>query len=98
MRTPTTELADRVRSGSEEIVGALRQAAAQGLDVEGLTQVLNVAFSCRNQVDAAVTSAIGALDQAAEKAPDGEVTMALSTRHRRPPAERSSVTRRGAGR
>ena len=78
MRTDGTEFIQLVEAGSQQIVGALRQAAAQGLDVEGLTDVLKVAFSCRNQVDAAVTSAIGALDQAAEKAPDGEVTMALS--------------------
>ncbi len=78
MRTDGTEFVHLVEAGSQQIVGALRRAAAEGLDVEGLTDVLKVAFSCRNQVDAAVTSAIGALDQAAEKAPDGEVTMALS--------------------
>jgi hypothetical protein len=69
MRTDGTEFIQLVEAGSQQIVGALRQAAAEGLDVEGLTDVLKVAFSCRNQVDAGVTGAIGALDQAAEKAP-----------------------------
>jgi len=69
MRTDGTEFVQLVEAGSQQIVGALRRAAAEGLDVEGLTDVLKVAFSCRNQVDAAVTSAIGALHQAAERAP-----------------------------
>jgi len=80
MRTVTAELSQRIQSGAQEIVGALRQAATgnEPLDTEDLTDLLKVVFSNRNQIEAAITGAIGALDQACEKAPDGEATMALS--------------------
>lgn len=78
MRTTAVELSQLIRSGSQQIVGALRRAAADGLDVDDLTDLLKVAFTHRNQIDAAVSGAIGVLDQAAEQAPDGEMTMALS--------------------
>jgi len=61
------------------MVAALRRAAADDLSCDDLTDLLKVAFCHRNQIDAALTSVIGALDQAAEQAPDGEATMALSS-------------------
>lgn len=93
MRTDGTEFVQLVEAGSQQIVGALRRAAVDGLDVEGLTDVLKVAFSCRNQVDAAVTGAIGALDRTAEKAPHGEVTATVFglSRDRAADQERSGL-------
>src|SRR6202011_3994231 len=78
MRTTTPEFSELVRSGCQQIVGGLRGAASEDLDTDELTDLLKVAFSCRNQIDAALTGAVGALDRATEKAPDGELTMALS--------------------
>jgi hypothetical protein len=78
MRTAASELSQLIHSGSQQIVCALRRAADDGLDVDELTELLKVAFTHRNQIDAAVSGVIGALDQAAERAPDGEMTMALS--------------------
>jgi hypothetical protein len=62
MRPAATELLQLVRSSSQQIVGALRGAAAEDLDTDELTDLLKVAFNCRNQIDAAVTGAIGAPD------------------------------------
>jgi hypothetical protein len=80
MRTATAELSQRIQSSSQEIVCALRQAAIgnERLDIKDLTDLLKVVFSNRNQIDAAISGAIGALDQACEKGPDGEATMGLS--------------------
>ena len=78
MGSIAAELADLVESGSQRVVTALRCAAADGLGVTELTDLLQVAFTQRNQVDAALTGAIGALDRAAEEAPDLASTMGLS--------------------
>ncbi|HEY4027636.1 MAG TPA: DUF222 domain-containing protein, partial [Candidatus Dormibacteraeota bacterium] len=73
------ELSQLVQAGAEQMVSALRRAAGpDGLDVGELTDLLKVAFTDRNRIDAAVTTAIGALDRAAEK-DDLEPTMALPT-------------------
>jgi hypothetical protein len=79
MRTTASELSQLVRSSSQQLVGALRRAAAENLDTDELTDLLKVAFSHRNQIDAALTGAIGALDRATEKAPDGELAAGLSS-------------------
>src|SRR5436305_10615066 len=80
MRTTTAGLTQRIRSGCQDIVGALREAASGGhsLDTDDLTDLLKVAFSEHYRIQAALTSAIGALDAVAEKAPDGELTMGLT--------------------
>jgi hypothetical protein len=78
MDTGTAGLSERLRSASREIVDVLHGAVSDGLDTEQLTDLLKVAFLGRNQIDAAVSKAIGALDQAARKAPDGELTAGLS--------------------
>ena len=76
MRTVAAELSQRVESGAQQGIDGLRSTAADGLGVDGLTEVLKVAFSCRNRIDAAVSGVVGALDAASEEAP--EKTMALS--------------------
>src|SRR2546423_3626854 len=78
MGSPTTELAEQIQSGLQQAVGALRRAASEGLDANELTAVLKTAFCQRNQLDAALTGAVGALDQAAQQDPDGELTVGLS--------------------
>src|SRR5437879_3547655 len=80
MRTATAELSELLQSAAQQFVGVLRRAASgvDGLDTDGLTYLLRVAFTQRNQIDAALTGAVGALDRVAEKAPDGEATMGLS--------------------
>src|SRR5437879_2921494 len=80
MRTIATELSELLLSGSEQAITAVRRAAAgeDGLDTNELTDLLKVAFTQRNRFDAALTSAIGALDRAAEKAPAGELTAGLN--------------------
>ncbi|HSS48036.1 MAG TPA: DUF222 domain-containing protein [Thermoanaerobaculia bacterium] len=77
MRTDVAELAKLLNSSAEQFVGTLRRAAADGLDIDELTSLLEVAFTQRNRIDAAVSS-VGALDTAVEKHPDGEPTMALA--------------------
>jgi hypothetical protein len=52
MRTDARELSELIHSGSQQIVGALRRAASEGLDTGDLTDLLKVAFSHRNQIDA----------------------------------------------
>src|SRR6266481_3829091 len=79
MRSCMAELSQLIQSGSQQMVAALRRAAADDLSCDDLTDLLKVAFCHRNQIDAALTSAIGALDQAAEQSPDGAATMALSS-------------------
>jgi len=71
------ERAEEVRTGSEQFVTALRGAAADTLGVDDLTDLLQDAFRCRNQIDAAVSEVIGALDRAAHGAAEGELTMGL---------------------
>jgi hypothetical protein len=79
MRSCTAELSQLIQSGSQQIVAALRRAASDDLSCDDLTDLLKVAFCHRNQIDAALTGAIGALDQAAEQAPDGAATIGLSS-------------------
>ena len=50
MRTSTVEFSELIRSGSQQIVGGLRSAATGDLDTDQLTDLLKVAFSCRNQI------------------------------------------------
>src|SRR5689334_22499322 len=79
MRTRCTELAELVEAGALQIVGALGAACEEGLSVPQLTELLGVALRRRNQVEAAVTRTIGAVDAAAEQAGEaGEPTMGLS--------------------
>jgi Domain of unknown function (DUF222) len=79
MRTRQAELAELVEAGAQQIVGALRAACSEGLSVLELTDLLGVAFRRRNQIDAAVTHTIGAVDAAAAQAKEaGELTMGLS--------------------
>jgi hypothetical protein len=79
MDTGMAELSGRLRSASKEIVDVLRHAVSDGLNTEQLTDLLTVAFVGRNQIDAAVSKAIGVLDGTAAKAPDGELTAGLSS-------------------
>jgi hypothetical protein len=74
MRTVAADGSQLIRSGAQQIIDGLRRAAVAGLDVDDLTEVLKVAFSEDNRIHAALTGAIGALDAAAEKAPEGELT------------------------
>jgi Domain of unknown function (DUF222) len=78
MGSIAAELSQVLQAASERFVGALGRAAADGLDVNDLTDLLKAAFSQHNRMQAALIGAIGALDQATQKAPDGETTMALS--------------------
>src|SRR2546427_5146286 len=77
MRTATADLTQRLRSATDQLVGVLRDAT-DSLHAEELTDLLKIAFTQRNRFDAGLTGAIGALDRAAEKAPDGELTMGLN--------------------
>jgi Domain of unknown function (DUF222) len=79
MRARQTELAELVEAGAQQIVGALRAACSEGLSVLELTELLGVTLRRRNQIDAAVTRTIGAVDTAAAQAKEaGELTMGLS--------------------
>ena len=79
MRTRSTELAELVEAGALQIVGALGAACEEGLSVPQLTELLGVALRRRNQIDAAVTRTIGAVDAAAEQAREaGELTGGLA--------------------
>src|SRR5215472_9215285 len=64
MSTRSTDLAERVEAGALQIVGALVAACDEGLSVGELTELLGVALRRRNQIDAAVTRTIGAVDTA----------------------------------
>jgi hypothetical protein len=59
------EIARRIQAAGGELCAALRQAAAEDLPVRELAEILKVTFTERNKIEAAVTSAIGALDEAA---------------------------------
>jgi hypothetical protein len=79
MRTRCSEFTELLEAGSRQVVGALRAAAAEGLSVHEMTGLLGAALRQRNQIDSAVTSLIGAVDTAAEKAGDeGDALMGLS--------------------
>ena len=77
MHSGEGELCQSVRSAADQFSGALRRAAAKGLGIDQLTQLLKVAFSGRNRIDAALSEAVGALDTAVEDS-DGTQTLALS--------------------
>jgi hypothetical protein len=78
MGSTAAEPSEHLRSASKEFAGVLRSAVSDGLDTDELTELLKVAFTQRNQMDAAVSSAVGALDRAVAKAPGGELTAGLS--------------------
>jgi hypothetical protein len=78
MSSTDDELSQLIETGAQQVVGALRRAVDDGLDVDTLTDLLRVAFTQRNRIDAAVAGAIGALDQATARA-SLLPTMALST-------------------
>jgi hypothetical protein len=81
MCSEAPEFSRQIQSAAQELAGALRGAAAAGLDLECLRDILRTAFTARNQVEAAVTAAIGALDastQAAAEAGPGRVQSCAS--------------------
>src|SRR5215831_11608768 len=79
MRAVATELTELIQAGAQQVVGALRRAASEDLTVHELTDVLEAAFRQRNQVEAAVTGVVGALDRTVEAAADdGVLTLGLS--------------------
>src|SRR5215467_8045816 len=79
MRTRVAELAELVEAGAQQVVGALRGAAAEGLTPRELTDLLSVALRQRNRIDAAITTVVGAVDVASDRADDaGDLTMGLS--------------------
>jgi hypothetical protein len=73
MSSVAADVSQRIQSCMDQVVAALRGAAASmendGLTPNELTDLLKVAFSNRNRFDAALTGAVGALDRATEKAP-----------------------------
>jgi hypothetical protein len=79
MRTRVEELTELVEAGAGQVVVALRGAAAEGLTPRQLTDLLGAALRQRNQIEAAITAVIGAVDAAAERASEeGDLTMGLS--------------------
>jgi Domain of unknown function (DUF222) len=78
MSTAVAGFSERVQSGAQQIVSALRDAATEGIDAHQWTELLAVAFTGRNQIDSAVTSAIGAFDKTAEASRDNVATLGLS--------------------
>ena len=70
MRT-TRELEAEIQSGFDRVVGALREAAGDDLQAEAMTGLLEVAFSGRNRLEAALTTAVGALDKTVQQLPYG---------------------------
>ena len=77
--TPAEDLASLVQAGAEQVIGALRQAAAGDLGTHELTGVLQAAFTQRNRIDAAVSAVVGALDRAAERTPDDLMALSCPT-------------------
>src|SRR5256885_6487983 len=72
-------LAQRVQAGIQAAASALREVAAQGdLDTAQWGQLLAVAFSARNQLDHALTCAVGAFDRRAEQSHDLADTVGLA--------------------
>jgi hypothetical protein len=82
MSSASAEIGQRIRSHVDEIAADLRHASVAlesgDLTVAEMTHVMTTAFTDRNRMDAALTGAIGALDRAAQKAPDSELTAGLS--------------------
>jgi len=68
MRT-SKELSEDLQKGANLMVGALREAAGNDLSAEALMELLEVTFTGRNQLDAALTTAVGALDHAVKQLP-----------------------------
>ena len=76
---PVTALAQQVQAGIQAAASALREAAAQGdLDTAQWGELLAVAFSARNQLDHALTCAVGAFDRRAEQSHDLADTVGLA--------------------
>src|SRR5438309_3076344 len=82
MSSTAAEISKRIQSRMDGIVADLRGAASEmqndSLAVAEMTEVLKTAFSNRNRFDAAISGAIGALDKAAQRVPDEELTGGLS--------------------
>src|SRR5438309_8622274 len=82
MSSTAAEISQDIQSCMDRIVARLRGAASavenEGLAVAEMTEVLKTAFSNRNRFDAAISGAIGALDRAAQRVPDEELTGGLS--------------------
>jgi len=79
VRTRVAELSELVEAGAQQVVDALRAAAAEGLSPRQLTEVLGVAIRQRNRIEAAITGVIGAVDAAARRADaEGDLTEGLS--------------------
>jgi hypothetical protein len=76
-------ISQRIRLHMDQIVAELRGASTsvetQGLAVAEMTEVLKTALADRNRFDAALTGAIGSLDKATQRTPDGELTGGLSS-------------------
>ncbi len=75
---PADPLAERLRSAGRALISALQEAAASDLDPRRLTDLLDVAFTLRNQLDAALTAAVGTLDRGLEGDPEGAASLGLS--------------------
>ncbi len=76
--TPADPLAERLRSAGRALISALQEAAGSDLDPRRLTDLLDVAFTLRNQLDAALTAAVGTLDRGLEGDPEGAASLGLS--------------------
>src|SRR5207248_4587104 len=76
------EVSSGIQSCMDQMVTYLRCGASSvedgGLAVAEMTEVLKTAFSNRNRFDAALSGAVGALDKAAQRVPDEELTGGLS--------------------
>jgi hypothetical protein len=72
------KLVAAVESGIEQAVAAFRRAAVEDLGIERLTDLLKVAFTHRNQLDAALIEVVGARDRAVEADTGGVRTLAFS--------------------
>ena len=81
MSSCAAEVSQRIQSHMDQIVTDLRCAATsvgnERFAVGEMTELLKAAFTNRNRFDAALSGAIGALDEAVEKA-DGRASMGLS--------------------
>jgi hypothetical protein len=82
MSSIAADFSQRIQSGADQIVAALRDAAVVAEEtnfaVAEITETLKTAFSSRNRIDAAVVCAIATLDKITQQAPDGELTAGLS--------------------
>ncbi len=76
--TPADPLAERLRSAGQALISALQEAAGSNLDPRRLTDLLDVAFTPRSRLDAALTAAVGTLDRGLEGDPEGAASLGLS--------------------